>query len=305
MEKKNSIYFEIILNRWMVFYFFVQNLSEWHFSNRKEYNTIWKTELGEFSETEKDALSRFKEIHQKYTFGREYLGKYFFTQEEPWSQFPDDFSKEETKTLREIFVTFNDKFNAFYQQEEPLLKEWQRVLEQKINETTVSEEITQNLSSFYRMNIESEAVQVFLLPSLEKHTGGTVRLIRERVISLEVSRYTLTEHAEPIGIIWHETTHLLFEKEFFVPLLTEVCGGDRESFNLVKEATASSLFPQGALGKLILGTKNINLHTKISDEYSKQISELANEYISEKKSVDKKFIEKILEISSELKGKLR
>ena len=58
--------FSININKSANFYFFIQNLSEWHFSNRKDYNDLWRKELGKFSEEEATALKKFKEIRLQH-----------------------------------------------------------------------------------------------------------------------------------------------------------------------------------------------------------------------------------------------
>ncbi|MDP2923937.1 MAG: hypothetical protein Q8O30_09515, partial [Candidatus Omnitrophota bacterium] len=68
--------FKIIVKKWAVFYFFVQNLSEWHFSCIKEYNDEWLKELGPLTKNQKMLLEKFKEIHQKYSFGNNFLGSH-------------------------------------------------------------------------------------------------------------------------------------------------------------------------------------------------------------------------------------
>jgi len=52
--------FRFIISKWGNFYFFIQNLSEWHFSCRKKYNALWQKELGSLSLEEKQTLKVFK-----------------------------------------------------------------------------------------------------------------------------------------------------------------------------------------------------------------------------------------------------
>lgn len=86
--------FSIIIKKQGIFYFFVQNLSEWHFSCRKDYNNLWLDELGPLSKKEKMALQKLKKIHQKYSFGPKYLGQYFFLKKNPWKNIEKKCQKE-------------------------------------------------------------------------------------------------------------------------------------------------------------------------------------------------------------------
>ena len=70
--------FRVLINRWANFYFFIANLSEWHFSCRKRYNFFWLAADDKFSKTEKKYLKIFKKILLKYHFFR-YLGILFST----------------------------------------------------------------------------------------------------------------------------------------------------------------------------------------------------------------------------------
>lgn len=50
------------------FFFFISNLSDWHFSCRKEYNEAWIKQTGELSNNEKNAIENFRKIMTKYGF---------------------------------------------------------------------------------------------------------------------------------------------------------------------------------------------------------------------------------------------
>ena len=76
--------FRFLISKQANFYFFVSNLSEWHFSCGKDYNILWKKELGQFSPKEKDALKRFKEIRLKYPSGKSLFERAFFINKTPF-----------------------------------------------------------------------------------------------------------------------------------------------------------------------------------------------------------------------------
>jgi len=53
--------FKFKISKWANFYFFTQNLSEWHFSCRKEYNKNWRDVLSTFTpEQEKPSKENIK-----------------------------------------------------------------------------------------------------------------------------------------------------------------------------------------------------------------------------------------------------
>jgi len=77
--------FKFIISKWGNFYFFVQNLSEWHFSCRKNYNVLWQKELGILSPKEKKALKVFKKIRSNFPSGKTFFEQAFFTKKNPWN----------------------------------------------------------------------------------------------------------------------------------------------------------------------------------------------------------------------------
>ena len=58
--------FKFIISKWGNFAFFVQNLSNWHFSCRQNYNLLWEKELGKLSPEEKRALETFKKVRSRF-----------------------------------------------------------------------------------------------------------------------------------------------------------------------------------------------------------------------------------------------
>jgi len=49
-------------------FFFISNLTNWHFSCEKEYNEIWFKKIGNLNEEEKKVLKQFAKILNKYGF---------------------------------------------------------------------------------------------------------------------------------------------------------------------------------------------------------------------------------------------
>ena len=85
-------------------YFFIQNLSEWHFSNRKKHNEAWRKELS-FSTEADFCIETFKKIHQKYSFGDKYLGRLFFLNDDPWFSIETLVGKDNSAKIKNIFAT--------------------------------------------------------------------------------------------------------------------------------------------------------------------------------------------------------
>ncbi|MBI4993554.1 hypothetical protein HZC33_01160 [Candidatus Wolfebacteria bacterium] len=298
--------FEFIISKWANFYFFIQNLSEWHFSNRKNYNILWREELGQFSPEEENSLKEFKEIHLRYPFGESYLGRQFFIEKNPWIILEQKLSQEDFINLKNIFSLLEKKFNLLWNKEEPLLLQWQKKLSDKINEPHLVKSIVDILNIIFNTSPSEFKININLLFSSPVQTGGGAS-IDNKSISLEISRYPLNDANHAMGIIWHETIHLCFEKQYFLPLLYKKYLNDFDTINLIKESAISSLFPNGVLGRKFLNSKNITLNAKIPKNYVKteELIKLINIYIKKNKPLDNEYIEKVYFSISELKGILK
>jgi len=124
------IKFNIILNKWSNLYFFIQNLSQWHCSCRERHNIFWQEKFGVLTKEEKQAIADFKKIHLKYPFGKNYLGRPFFTCKNPWVVSKKDKSEKEFENLQRIFSVLKNKFEIIYKQE--LHKKIDKIVEKSL-----------------------------------------------------------------------------------------------------------------------------------------------------------------------------
>lgn len=287
--------FTILINKQANFYFFIQNLSEWHFSNRKGYNNLWRGELGRFSPQEECALKQFREIRQKYKSARTHFETSFFSVKNPWHILKNNLPVEEYTVILETFKLFQDKFEIIYKKDLPLLVRWEEALNNKINSQSSIEPVISLLSVLFNASPYEKEINVYLLLSSPNHIGGGAN-IDEKSVSAEVSRYSLNETNWVIGIIWHETIHLVF------PLFSRHFLSSWQSAKLINEVVIGSLFPGGILGIRLLNNKPVNkLMPNVSSEQTIKILNLTKEYVDRNKSFDKEYIEKtseFLEIKS-------
>jgi len=295
--------FEFKISKWANFYFFVQNLSEWHFSNRKEYNILWRKELGDFSPEEENALKNFKEIRSNYPSGKTFFEQSFFKEDNPWLKLENNFTPDKYKTLKDVFDLFKNKFEILYKNDLPFLEQWQKELEKKTNKKSLTESITKTLSVLYNVPAPETTINVYLLFSSPTRRGGGAN-IDNASVSVEVSRQPITIASHLIGLIWHETVHLYFEKGHFLALAEKKLLNNRDAIYLVKELTVCTLFPKGVLAIKFLQInkrEDESLHAKIPIQYNKQFLGLTEIYVKENKPFDNLYIEKIYSIASELK----
>jgi len=288
--------FEFIISKWANFYFFISNLSEWHFSNRKEYNILWRKELGNFSAEEENALKKFKEIRSNYPSGKTFFEQSFFQEDDPWQRLKNNLPSDEYKILKDIFDLFKNKFEVLYKNDLPFLEQWQKELEKTANEKNLVENITKILGVLFNTSPSKEEVKIYLLFSTSNHAGGGAN-IDEQSISVEISRYPVEQIKQILGIIWHETTHLLFQNYFFFSLLLKHFPEDRQMVNLINEATISALFPKGILGIRLLKNKPAAiLCPGLNATQTVDTLNLVKEYVDQNKQFNEIYLEKILAI---------
>lgn len=294
--------FKIIIKKWAVFYFFIQNLSEWHFSCIKEYNETWRRELGKFTPEEKKFLTEFKTIHQKYTFGKNYLGQYFFLANKPLDAIKQNLSEHDSNIILQTFSVFNRKFNIFYKKELSLLKKWKLLLDKKLNREAKNKKITGILNIIYNNHNPKVNLDVYLLPSTQNVSSGSGYVGNNKGITAAISRQPLKNYDYSVAVIWHEAIHRCFEKQYFMPLLKDIFSSDRDTINLVKETTASSLFPNGLLGKKFLKKHGNLLNIRIPKRYNNQILRIIKPYIKYKITLNADYANDLYNVVKELKG---
>lgn len=287
--------FRFIISKQANFYFFVSNLSEWHFSCEKDYNILWQKELEKFSSEEIEVLKKFKTIRLKYPSGKSLFERAFFTNKTPFLKLKKSLPANEYKVIEEVFKTMKKKFDSLYKKEFSLLKIWEKELDIKANNATLSNSIIKILQNFFVTVPKINKINVYLLFSSGSHTGGGANIDGESV-SLEISRYPIEyiDHAQ--SIIWHEIIHLLFQNEYFNPKLMEILK-DRQKAKIVNEVAIASLFPRGILGQKFFKTQPTDtLHSEINLGQTKKILNLTGQIISDHKSFDEEYIRKMAKI---------
>lgn len=289
--------FEFIISKWANFYFFIQNLSEWHFSNRKDYNILWRKELGNFSPEEENALKRFKEIRLSYPSGKTFFEQSFFKENDHWQKLENNLEPDKYKIIKEIFDLFKNKFEILFKKDLPFLERWQKELNNKINEPLLIKSMLNVLNVVFNTASSEYEIKVNLLFSSLNHTGGGAN-IDNKSISLEISRYPIQNSNHAIGIIWHETIHLCFQNQYFFPLVLKQFPNDRQKTDQINEIIISSLFPRGILGVRLLKNKPVNkLMAGVTTlEQTIKILNLTKEYIDNQKPLDEKYIGTVAEI---------
>ncbi len=286
--------FNFLISKNANFYFFVQNLSEWHFSARKEYNKVWKEELGIFSEKEKRLLHQFAKIHKKYSFGKRCLGQYFFG-ENPWEKAEEKISSKHFNKIKETFDILRKKFETVYKKDKVKLDKWRKKLVKEV-EKKETEEILEILSTLYNINPTEDVLDVYLLLSAGEKVGGGANLEKKN-ITIELSQAPLDNTNRILGVMWHEIIHLLFEKPTFISLIKNIVSSSLDTNLPINEIAASSLFPRGILGiRLLKNNPPSKLYKQVNKTQTIELIDLMKEYVDKKRPLDLLYIQKVKSI---------
>ena len=293
----SSLRFTPQISRYANLYFFVQNLSEWHFSNRKEHNRVWREEL-HFSNNTESCIKQFKEIHERYTFGDKYLGRPFFLFEDPWPKIKHLVGEVDFVKIKNIFVTLEPYFDTIYSKDKAVLEEWTTIIAKPEFKTNASY-INNALARFYGCKPYKEICTIYLLLSTPQKNGGTAGTISDHAITLELSRTPIRSEKQVLNILWHELIHLYFRNFTLYPLLEKLTNRNWEIMGKIDELMASSLLPNGLLKQETLTTINEKMETpgifnaRIPSEEITCVQKLIYPYLQEEKTMDSELMKKI------------
>lgn len=205
-------------------FFFVSNLSEWHFSCRPAYNQEWVKETGPLNKKEINALNEFKKIIKKYGFfydkknKSKYLGKifYFYAENEIWKQLEKTVNKKEFSKIKDIFEILTPRFQKIW--DARALKSRIKTIEKSFS----SSNYQKALKDFENIlgNKSVNKINIIALFSPLKGEGMTAAggaNIGKNNVTLEIPKLKRNtwEFDYSVGVIMHEIGHNL------IPLSTK------------------------------------------------------------------------------------
>ncbi|KKQ18580.1 MAG: hypothetical protein US31_C0003G0009 [Berkelbacteria bacterium GW2011_GWA1_36_9] len=241
-------------------YFFISNLTEFHFSCRKHFNKDWVSTTGQLSQKEKRAINGIKPIFKKYGFIVKnnkslYLGRYFYCldDQDKWNSLKKYLLMPEYEKMFNGFGALENRFDKIYN--ENLIKNWKLALEKELSGERFSK-LFDFAKKFFNANETGSVLNVHLLmsPSMTWSASGGANL-GNNDITLEVPVSNLTdEHIElAAGILLHELSHIWFEESPNCAVAKRLSG---KNFSLVKELIIESISPFGFPSQLYSKASN-------------------------------------------------
>ena len=318
--------FNLKISRLNNLYFFVSNMTEFHFSCRAHFNEEWIKATGPLTKEEKIALKDLKKIFFKYGFEFRnnesvYLGNYFFCPEEKdkWNSVKGYLLPLEYDKFTEGFKILEPRFDKLYKEE--LLKEWMDLLEKELNCKRFND-LYNSIKQFFNPKKDEPILNVHLLfsPSLTRTASGGANL-GDNDITLEVPVFKMSEWdiEAAADILMHELAHIWFENSP-VYKFSKNFATKNIHFDVIKEAIVGSTSPFGYPCQFYsIKVKPINdfLMPKLSDEhlayknfksgkktnYNQLYFYLAwlsypllADYFSNNKQIDKNFVERVVSL---------
>ncbi|MEI7690608.1 MAG: hypothetical protein WCI63_03215 [bacterium] len=218
---KVSFYISKIANH----FFFVQNLSEWHFSCRKSYNKEWLEITGPLKENEIEALASLRRLLSKYSFKplkqapSLNIFEYFIRFEELKTN-NTIFDEKEYEIYFSAMDIFRHRFEQIWGEDSVKLEKIRGLLEKEFSKE--KENVLNDLKILFKSKVKvNDDYTVYLFISTGPYGGGGGANIGPRKVSLECSSTKKEFINHKLAILWHEITHKIlksyideYKKEF-------------------------------------------------------------------------------------------
>ncbi|MFH1161878.1 MAG: hypothetical protein V1696_01195 [Candidatus Jorgensenbacteria bacterium] len=254
--------FRFVISKTENLFFFISNLSEWHFSCRLDYNEACQALTGPLSNGEKKSLRRFKAVMQQrgfsYRNGKSiYLGMPFFipTEGRKWKAITEFLDGDDLQIVKEAFHIFTPRFEKTWEQ--LAIKNWQRKIDGELRKDNVRNMFA-GIEHFLGGK-SSKLMKVHLIasPSIKRSVSGGANLGKDD-ITLEVPVFKLNDWnvGSGVSVLAHEAAHTFVDGNPIQRILSRFLrdnklalprfiSKDREPKNFLQEIITESCAPFG------------------------------------------------------------
>lgn len=312
--------FEFKISKLGNLFFFVANLSEWHFSCRKEYNRIWRNSFATFGKKEQGALRQFREILKRYEketpdgVAFPLLAKALHAKQ--LTDITKRIRRPDAAIVEDSLLLFNPAFEKLWHKAQPRLKKFVQMTKQRTVKSRIHR--ASKILEVYFGKPHCKKVDAYLLFAPPNQWGGGGANIDPGKITLEVGDIS------PQGVDWasrtllHETVHACYEKDFLSLLnafVQTVPSQNYQKFKIVKffgdvktplkELIISSIIGEGIIDEKIfkfppreqlkrdivnLDWKNRSPSSLLRKSAGIELYSLNQKYLKKKKTVDIPYI---------------
>jgi len=248
-------------------FFFISNLSEWHFSCDSKYNEVWLKETDALSQEEKSALKSFSKTMKKYCFQHDknwkskYLGQYFYlySGKQVWEALKKAVAEDEFNDLKEIFKIFNSRFEKIWKLKDKDNR--MKILEQALEDKNYKNLLDDTEKIFGNSKNNTVNIVILFSPLEENETGSGSANIGNDHITFEIPalKTDTWQMDYTVGVLAHEIGHMLFKnhgtqliqnvvEKLKLPLEVENMSM-KNTISIINEAITESFVPFGYLGQ--------------------------------------------------------
>lgn len=326
--------FKLKVSKWANFYFFVQNLSEWHFSSRKSYNNYWRSILPKFTKEKEIYLRKFGKILKKYEKSQNDVNFPIFAkicEEKHFKNIIKNLNLNEKKIFIKTFKLFDSDFKKIWEESFPRLRYFQKQCDFNDN---VKIQKALKLVQYFFGKTSCPQIIIYLLIASQTDWGGGGANIGKRRITLEIGDLSTRGIKHSLSIALHEITHICYQDNFktlikkFVEVIPKK---EYENFKIVNffngdlkivinEAITSSIIAKGIIDekifkfpifeqikKNILFLDWINRSPSTLLRYSAALNlyPLNLSYLKNRKQIDLKYIEKTYQFLKKFDNKYK
>lgn len=313
--------FTVTYKRHVSKFFFINNMSGWHFACHPHFNQAWTQETGPLTE-EASALKAFPGIARRFEHGSHWLGRPFAaasTEEQALSDVEKMVGPADAETLGHVFSVMEPRFAKIWARDEERLI----ALADRLGERLRSEGMAQAIEVAERLyGSKLPDLEVLLILTRGRSIVGGANEGPDRIT---VGALEAEDIQTVVEVVLHEAIHLL-EKDGFRDMYRDISlahglgdiEGDRywNAEYLVREAIVEALVPGGALAPLMGGTMRDFASDSARQHAAGRHDEadraalagyylpIVQEYIDAGKSFDADLVERAIAIFNERRGEL-
>jgi len=245
--------------------FFISNLSEWHFSCRKQYNQIWRGMLPPFTKEQEKSLRFFGKVLKKYEKSKGNINFPILRKainENNIDSIALGMNKNEKEVIKNTFRLFRRAFRQIWQESNPRLRQFISLIQESKHQRKIEKSF--KIIELYFGKSKCDGITAYLLMAPQKEWGGGGGNIGPGRLTMEIGDIS------PLGINWssktfiHETTHKCYQDNFKKLLRAFVKSSLKRSYKdfamvkyfgeletVLNEAITSSIVEEGIIDRLI------------------------------------------------------
>lgn len=246
-------------------FFFISNLSEWHFSCRRQYNQIWRGMLPPFTKEQEKSLQRFGKVLEKRGKAK---GTIYFPilykaiSGENINAITSKMNNEERNTIIHAFRLFHPAFRQIWKESKPRLQQFIPLIKKARYQNKIKKAF--EIIEIYFGKSKCDSITAYLFIAPKNQWGGGGGNIGPGRITMEIGDVSFAGVNWASTVFVHEATHKCCQDDFIKLLKTftkSLPANSYKNFTMVKffgdletvlsELITSSIIGEGLINRLV------------------------------------------------------